>query len=260
MWTVWRSWCEGPEHRKDVAARGRAPDERGGSCWPRGAPSARTWHRAVRVTALATPVLAITTRGPCATRRRHLPFSFCSHGSGRSPFPFRAAEPRRLEKRGEGAALKCPGRRHLARRPHEAGCGSLSARRPRPPSQVRSMSSVGSRHDMRTATAAGQGPQLSASVSWTPGTSRRVPCGGGNAADVLTAPPGKRQRRPTPRGICPRDRGGPGAPPSASAGWGPRQPGRESRSSLPPPFCPKNLPVKTCLSASLLTETRHRTL
>lgn len=167
---------------------------------------------------------------------------------------------RRLEKRGEGAALKCPGRRHLARRPHEAGCGSLSARGPRPPSQVRSMSSVGSRHDMRTATAAGQGPQLSASVSWTPGTSRRVPCGGGNAADVLTAPPGKRQRRPTPRGICPRDRGGPGAPPSASAGWGPRQPGRESRSSLPPPFCPKNLPVKTCLSASLPTETHHRTL
>lgn len=260
MWTVWRSWCEGPEHRKDAAARGRALDERGGSCWPRGAPSARTWHRAVRVTALATPVLAITTRGPCATRRRHPPFSFCSHRSARSPFPFRAAEPATAGEARGGSSAEVPRSPHLARRPHEAGCGSLSARGPRPPSQVRSMSSVGSRYDMRTATATGQGPQLSASVSWTPGTSRRVPCGGGNAADVLTAPPGKRQRRPTPRGICPRDRGGPGAPPSASAGWGPRQPGRESRSSLPPPFCPKNLPVKTCLSASLPTETHHRTL
>lgn len=108
MWTVWRSWCEGPEHRKDAAARGRALDERGGSCWPRRAPSARTWHRAVRVTALATPVLAITTWGPRATGRRHLPFSFCSHRSARSPFPFRAAEPATAGEARGGSSAEVP--------------------------------------------------------------------------------------------------------------------------------------------------------
>lgn len=260
MWTVWRSWCEGPEHRKDAAARGRAPDERGGSCWPRGAPSARTWHRAVRVTALATPVLAITTRGPCATRRRHLPFSFCSHRSARSPFPFRAAEPATAGEARGGSSAEVPRSPSPRPAPSRSGmrlslCTGASSSQPGP---VHVVCGQSPRHE--DSHRRRQGPQLSASVSWTPGTSRRVPCGSGNAADVLTAPPGKRQRRPTPRGICPRDRRGPGAPPSASAGWGPRQPGRESRSSLPPPFCPKNLPVKTCLSASLLTETRHRTL
>lgn len=260
MWTVWRSWCEGPEHRKDTAARGRAPDERGGSCWPRGAPSARTWHRAVRVTALATPVLAITTQGPCATRRRHLPFSFCSHSSARSPFPFRAAEPATAGEARGGSSAEVPRSPSPRPAPSRSGmrlslCTGASSSQPGPVHVVCGQSPRHEDSHRRRPGAPAIGKRVldpgnvPESPVWRRERRRRA-----DGASV------KRQRRPTPRGICPRDRGGPGAPPSASAGWGPRQPGRESRSSLPPPFCPKNLPVKTCLSASLPTETRHRTL
>lgn len=177
---------EGRGRRGDGGRAGRAVlwASWAGSCWPCGAPSARTRCFAVTVTALATPVLTpVSPVTPSFARWRgaFLSFLFCFHRSVKSPLTFREA--------GTATAGKARGR---SVRDAIDSSGAHAE-------QDASLSLHGSpelRGDVRTATAPARGPSHRHACPGPQARARDSHVAAGDAGDVPTAPPDGTRNRP----------------------------------------------------------------